>query len=99
MVIALMELRQWKLARQLAHVYGAESVGARIEESRVVNLLATQNDTSGAGEALSGLPPHEALAIVTSLLEKPLSSDPARNHPLKLFLVQVHRRFLLSIQA
>ncbi len=114
-----MELRQWKLARQLAQVrthplfspllravvrvrhsrrlslalcmqvYGAESVGARIEESRVVHLLATQNDTAGAGEALSGLQLHEAVAIVTTLLDKPISSDPARNHPLKLFLVQV----------
>jgi hypothetical protein len=70
-------------------VYGAESVGARIEESRVVHLLATQNDTAGAGEALSGLQLHEAVAIVTTLLDKPISSDPARNHPLKLFLVQV----------
>lgn len=64
-------------------------MGARIEESRVVHLLSSQNDTSGAGEALSGLPPHEAAAIVMSLLDKPLSSDPARNHPFKLFLVQV----------
>jgi len=107
-----MELRQWKLASQLAQVtlqlsphsflthtaplllhaikvYGAEDVGARIEESRVVNLLAVQDDTSGAGEALSGLPLHNAVSTITSLLNKTISSDPTRNNSLKLFLVQV----------